>query len=45
MRGADGAVLAAVGVSGPVGRTTRQPGRRYGDAVVAAAAAIEHATR
>jgi DNA-binding IclR family transcriptional regulator len=45
VRGADGAVLAAVGVSGPVGRTTRQPGRRYGDAVVAAAAAIERATR
>ena len=45
VRGADGAVVAAVGVSGPVGRTTRQPGRRYGDAVVAAAAGIERATR
>jgi DNA-binding IclR family transcriptional regulator len=45
VRGADGAVLAAVGVSGPVGRTTRQPGRRYGEAVVAAATAIERATR
>lgn len=35
-----GHVLAAVSVSGPVGRTTRQPGRRYGDLVVAAAAEI-----
>jgi DNA-binding IclR family transcriptional regulator len=43
IRGADGAVLAAVSVSGPVGRTSRQPGRRYGDALVAAAAAIERA--
>ena len=33
----DGVVAAAVSVSGPVGRTTRQPGRRYGDLVVAAA--------
>ena len=43
VRGADGAVLAAVSVSGPVGRTTRQPGRRYGTALLAAAAAVEHA--
>lgn len=43
--GVDGSVVAAVGVSGPVGRTTRQPGRRYGAAVVAAAEAIEHALR
>jgi DNA-binding IclR family transcriptional regulator len=43
VRGADGTVLAAVSVSGPVGRTTRQPGRRYGDAVVAAASALERA--
>lgn len=42
---ADGTVLAAVSVSGPVGRTTRQPGRRYGDDVVAAARAIELAVR
>jgi DNA-binding IclR family transcriptional regulator len=35
-----GAVVAAVSVSGPVGRTTRQPGRRYGDLVVAAATEI-----
>jgi DNA-binding IclR family transcriptional regulator len=34
-------VVAAVGVSGPVNRTTRQPGRRYGAAVVAAAREVE----
>jgi DNA-binding IclR family transcriptional regulator len=39
-----GRVVAAVGVSGPVGRTTRRPGQRYGDAVVAAAGAIEAAS-
>lgn len=39
--GPDGMVVAAVSVSGPVGRTSRQPGRRYGDAVVEAALAIE----
>ena len=33
----DGRVVAAVSVSGPVGRTTRQPGRRYAAAVAAAA--------
>jgi len=44
VRGADGVVLAAVSVSGPVGRTSRQPGRRYGEAVVRAAGMIEHAT-
>ena len=38
---ADGTVVAAVGVSGPVGRTTRRPGQRYGAAVVDAAHAIE----
>jgi DNA-binding IclR family transcriptional regulator len=32
-----GAVVAAISVSGPIGRTTRQPGRRYGAAVVEAA--------
>ncbi len=41
VRGADGVVLAAVSVSGPIERTSRSPGRRYGAAVVAAAAAIE----
>lgn len=40
---ATGNVVAAVGVSGPVGRTTRRPGPRYGPAVEAAAAAIEKA--
>ena len=38
--GPDGTVLAAVSVSGPVGRTTRQPGKRYGDAVVVAATEV-----
>jgi len=39
----DGAVVAAVSVSGPVERTSRQPGRRYAAAVAAAASAIEAA--
>jgi DNA-binding IclR family transcriptional regulator len=39
----DDAVVAAVSVSGPIERTTRQPGRRYGEAVVAAARAVEAA--
>jgi DNA-binding IclR family transcriptional regulator len=34
---AHGAVIAAVSVSGPVQRTTRAPGKRYGTAVVRAA--------
>jgi len=38
-----GVVVAAVGISGPVGRTSRRPGPRYGPAVVEAAAAIEEA--
>lgn len=42
--GPGGDVVAAVSVSGPVERTTRQPGRRYADAVVAAARAVEAAT-
>ena len=37
---ADGRVLAAVSVSGPVERLSRQPGARYGAAVVAAAADV-----
>jgi DNA-binding IclR family transcriptional regulator len=41
VRGPDASVVAAVSVSGPVGRTTRQPGKRYGTAVLTAAAAIE----
>lgn len=37
----DGAVVAAVSVSGPLERTSRAPGRRYGAAVVVAARAVE----
>ena len=36
-----GAVRAAVSVSGPIERTTREPGVRYGDVVRKAAVAIE----
>jgi DNA-binding IclR family transcriptional regulator len=43
VRGVDGAVIAAVSVSGPVERLTRQPGARLGDAVVTAARAVEAA--
>jgi len=39
----DGAAVAAVSVSGPIERTSREPGARYGDAVVAAARSIEQA--
>ncbi|MEY2438171.1 MAG: hypothetical protein QOF97_3007, partial [Acidimicrobiaceae bacterium] len=38
-------IVAAVSVSGPIERTTRQPGRRYAAAVERAAAAIERAAR
>lgn len=41
VRDASGLVVAAVSVSGPVERTSREPGRRYGDAVAAAARAVE----
>ena len=41
VRDASGHVIAAVSVSGPIERTTRQPGRRYGDAVAAAARRVE----
>ena len=40
---ADGVAVAAVSVSGPIERTSREPGARYGDAVVAAARSIEQA--
>jgi DNA-binding IclR family transcriptional regulator len=40
-----GEIVAAVSVSGPLPRTTRQPGRRYAPAVVDAARAIEAALR
>ena len=43
VHGPDGAVVAAVSVSGPIDRTTRAPGRRYARAVVAAAREIEQA--
>ena len=39
----EGSPLAAVSVSGPIERTTRHPGERYGEAVVAAARRIEQA--
>jgi DNA-binding IclR family transcriptional regulator len=38
----DGRPVAAVSVSGPIERTSRQPGRRYAEAVVEAARAVEH---
>jgi DNA-binding IclR family transcriptional regulator len=41
VRDGDGVVRAALGVSGPIERTTRSRGRRYGDAVVRAARAVE----
>ena len=40
-----GRVVAAVGVSGPVERTSRRPGERYGAAVLDAARANEAALR
>ncbi len=41
--GRDGRLLAAVSVSGPIQRTTTDPGARYADAVVEAARHIEAA--
>ena len=43
VRDRNGAVVAAVGVSGPIERTTRQPGSRYGAAVLRAARLVEEA--
>lgn len=40
---AEGVVVAAVSVSGPIERTTRSPGKRYAGAVMAAAREIERA--
>lgn len=37
---ADGSVIAAVSVSGPVDRLTKQPGQRFGSRVIAAAEQI-----
>jgi DNA-binding IclR family transcriptional regulator len=45
VRHADGSVAAAVGISGPIERTTRHPGTRYGEAVVEAARRVEAAVR
>jgi DNA-binding IclR family transcriptional regulator len=42
---AHGTVVAAVSVSGPVQRTTRTPGKRYGAAVSRAARAVEAPAR
>lgn len=41
VRSPAGLVVAAIGVSGPVGRLTRRPGPRYAGAVVAAAGGLE----
>lgn len=41
VRDASGRVVAAVSVSGPIERTSRQPGKRYGSFVVQAAREIE----
>jgi DNA-binding IclR family transcriptional regulator len=40
VRDSHGTVIAAVSVSGPVQRTTRAPGKRYGGAVARAAASL-----
>lgn len=41
----DGGIVAAVSVSGPIERVSRDPGARFGDQVVAAACEIEAALR
>ena len=41
VRDGAGRIMAAVSVSGPIERTTRRPGTRYGAAVIAAARALE----
>jgi DNA-binding IclR family transcriptional regulator len=43
VRDPDGRVIAAISVSGPIERTTREPGARYGAAVEAAARRVEAA--
>ena len=43
VRSRDGAVIAAVSVSGPVERLTRHPAQRFGAAVLACADALAHA--
>lgn len=42
---ADGSVIAAVSVSGPVDRLTKQPGQRFGSRVILAAEQIAAAVR
>ena len=42
VRDTGGRVVAALSVSGPIERTTRSPGRRYGQALVDAARTVEH---
>jgi DNA-binding IclR family transcriptional regulator len=41
----DGSIVAAVSVSGPIERTSRAPGHRYGSLVVEAARQVESALR
>jgi len=41
IRDRHGTVIAAIGISGPIERTTRKPGQRYGDDVCRAAAMVE----
>lgn len=43
VRDAEGAIVAAVSVSGPIDRLGKQPGRAHGESVLAAAASIEAA--
>jgi DNA-binding IclR family transcriptional regulator len=43
VRDAHGNVIAAIGVSGPIERTTRRPGKRYGADVRRAAETVEQA--
>lgn len=43
VHGPGGVVVAAVGISGPIERTTRDPGRKYGKSVVEAAGRIDRA--
>lgn len=45
VRDASGAVIAAVSVSGPIERTSRQPGRRYARALLRAARRLERDAR
>ena len=40
VRAADGSIVAAVSISGPIDRMTRQPGKRFGELVVESAAAV-----